>query len=144
MKVQKVTYADGRTGELCQMPYVEFSEGPSWDDWTDRPGGDYRDFAQPSGTDWSLCRDTCASDARCRAYTWVKYGIQGPAPHCWLKSSIPPAQKNDCCTSGVVRGSNPVSGAFKEGIDPKVRDVIGDCGKGMYKGQDGNCYPKLN
>jgi hypothetical protein len=31
----------------------------------------------------------------------VNPGVQGPAARCWLKSSVPPATPNSCCTSGV-------------------------------------------
>ncbi|MBF0481530.1 MAG: PAN domain-containing protein [Desulfovibrionaceae bacterium] len=67
---------------------------------TDRPGGDYVDFDLPSAR-YELCRDACARDANCRAYTYVKPGIQGPNARCWLKSSVPPAASRDCCVSGV-------------------------------------------
>jgi len=65
---------------------------------TDRVGGDYQSTNMDS---WSACATACASDAQCRAWTWVKAGIQGPSAKCWLKSTVPPPQANDCCTSGV-------------------------------------------
>jgi hypothetical protein len=66
----------------------------------DRPGGDYRDFNLDRG-DWHLCVAECNSDARCRAWTYVKPGVQGASARCWLKSSIPDKGPNTCCDSGV-------------------------------------------
>lgn len=66
----------------------------------DRPGMDYRNFdlseARPE-----LCQTACESDPRCKAYTYVKPGVQGPQARCWLKSGVPNAVANECCISGV-------------------------------------------
>lgn len=70
---------------------------------TDRRGGDYKDFDLPQPR-YESCRDACANDANCRAYTYVKPGGQGPNARCWLKSSVPsPASGLSCCISGVRR-----------------------------------------
>src|SRR6516162_10029563 len=63
------------------------------------PGDDYANF--PAGSAF-VCRNTCGGESRCQGWTWVKPGLQGPAGHCWLKSSIPlpPLVKDDCCSSG--------------------------------------------
>lgn len=67
---------------------------------TNRPGMDYRSFdlqdARPE-----LCRQACERDEKCRAYTYIKPGIQGPNARCWLKSGIPAPKKGGCCVSGV-------------------------------------------
>ena len=62
-------------------------------------GGDYANF--PAGSAF-VCRNTCGGESRCQGWTWVKPGLQGPAGHCWLKSSIPlpPLVKDDYCSSG--------------------------------------------
>lgn len=72
----------------------------SMDVGQDRMGGDYKGFplAQP---DPQLCRQACADDAACRAYTYVNPGIKGPQAMCFLKSSIVPATADACCTSGA-------------------------------------------
>ena len=67
-----------------------------------RYGSDYNGFDLPEARP-ELCRDWCASQAQCRAFTYVAPGRQGPAPRCWLKAAIPPPNRDDCCTSGVVR-----------------------------------------
>lgn len=70
---------------------------------TDRRGGDYKDFDLPQPR-YESCRDACANDPNCRAYTYVKPGGQGPNARCWLKSSVPqPASGLSCCISGVRR-----------------------------------------
>jgi hypothetical protein len=65
-----------------------------------RPGGDYRSFDLAQAIP-QLCRDACFGDSRCRAYTYVRPGIQGPSARCWLKSTVPNPQPNTCCVSGV-------------------------------------------
>jgi 1-phosphatidylinositol phosphodiesterase len=66
----------------------------------DRPGSDYRSFdlATPSP---EQCRDTCMVEPQCVAFTYVNPGLQGPSARCWLKSAVPNATPNACCTSGV-------------------------------------------
>jgi hypothetical protein len=66
---------------------------------TDRPGSDLRpgfDVATPSS-----CERACRQDGNCRAYTFVKPGVQGPGARCWLKSTAPARVANSCCVSGV-------------------------------------------
>jgi hypothetical protein len=75
----------------------------------DRAGSDYRSFDLPEPRP-DLCLSYCQNEAQCLAFTYVKPGIQGPAPRCWLKSAIPPATANACCVSGVVR-SQPAQAA---------------------------------
>ena len=66
-------------------------------DGFDMPGGDYSNF--PAGSAF-VCRNTCGGESRCQGWTWVKPGILGPTGHCWLKHTLPPLVKNDCCISG--------------------------------------------
>ncbi|GEM_PF-4838239 len=74
--------------------------GPmEWD--TDRMGLDYSNFDLPEA-DPALCRDACARDSKCKAWTYVKPNtIQGPRPRCWLKYAVPRPSHNTCCVSGV-------------------------------------------
>ena len=65
----------------------------------DRPGLDYS--KQVTGDDPAQCQSNCAGDRRCSAWTHVKAGVQGSTPFCYLKSDVPDAQPNGCCTSGV-------------------------------------------
>src|SRR5262245_27558470 len=65
---------------------------------SNRFGSDYRGFdaANPQ-----LCQAACANEAACKAWTWVKPGIQGPGGKCWLKNQVPPPTANACCVSGM-------------------------------------------
>jgi len=65
-------------------------------------GADYSNFWNASAEP-KLCQDACRSDAKCAAWTYVQPGVQGPQARCWLKSRVPQASKNECCTSGVER-----------------------------------------
>ncbi len=71
----------------------------------DRPGGDYRNF-DLSAPSHEACLAACVGDARCKAYTYVKPGVQGPIARCWLKESRPYASANNCCVSGSIRGGS--------------------------------------
>src|SRR5262252_5980233 len=81
---------------------VATQRGSSMELNTDRTGMDYKDFdlseARPE-----LCREACACDPNCRAYTYVKPGIQGPKARCWLKFDVPNPVQNQCCVSGVKK-----------------------------------------
>ena len=65
-----------------------------------RLGGDYRSF-ELTADDPELCRAACDDDVRCRAFTYVKPGLQGPAAKCWLKETVPASRAEGCCVSGV-------------------------------------------
>jgi hypothetical protein len=66
----------------------------------DRPGSDLRYFDLPIA-DPVACSEACRTEGLCRAFTYVKPGIQASSARCWLKSSIPSAQPSPCCISGV-------------------------------------------
>jgi PAN domain len=65
-----------------------------------RPGMDYRNF-DLSAANPELCWNECLREPRCRAYTYVHPGVQGPAPRCWLKDGVPNPRPESCCVSGV-------------------------------------------
>ena len=67
----------------------------------DRPGLDFSNFNLPA-PEPEMCRDRCAQDPKCKAWTYVKPNtIQGPNPRCWLKHAVPQKRPNNCCVSGV-------------------------------------------
>ncbi len=93
---------------------------------TDRYGSDYKGFDLAS-PDPALCAKACAEDTKCKAYTYVKPGVQGPAPRCYLKDPAPAASANECCVSGVkkavtARRPPPAKSAAKPAtpVDPSV------------------------
>jgi hypothetical protein len=67
-----------------------------------RQGSDYRVPIPLTEARPELCRDACLEDPKCKAFTYVKPGYQLPDKAvCWLKDSVPPREKNECCVSGV-------------------------------------------
>jgi len=86
-----------------------------WETWTDRPGNDIEKFSishqKEAFVAVAQCEDACIKRGDCLAFTYVKPGVQGIDGVCYLKGgSIPPAVKDKCCTSGVVK---PVSDSDK-------------------------------
>jgi hypothetical protein len=72
----------------------------SMDHDTNRAGHDYKHF-ELQEADPELCRAACAAKPKCRAYTFVKPGIQGERAQCWLKSQASPPEPAPCCVSGA-------------------------------------------
>lgn len=66
----------------------------------DRAGRDYRSVWLESAAP-GLCEALCLKDPRCKAYTYVKPGVQGPQARCYLKDAVPSPSRNSCCLSGV-------------------------------------------
>jgi hypothetical protein len=69
---------------------------------TDLRGASYRNF-ELSADSWQLCQSACKAEIQCLAWTAVHPGLPGGNARCWLKSVIPPAAANPCCTSGIER-----------------------------------------
>lgn len=54
------------------------------------------------------CSDWCLIESQCRAATYVKPGVQGPEPRCWLKTSVPASSPNTNTVSFIkYDSSNP-------------------------------------
>jgi hypothetical protein len=90
---------------------------------TDRPGLDYRSFDLPAA-DPKLCQDACAGEANCKAFTYVRPGVQGPSARCWLKSSVPNPVSNNCCVSGVKPPPPPPPPPTQQGLPSIPEPVI--------------------
>lgn len=97
---------------------------------TDRPGMDYKSFdiTDPDFSQVALetrptlyCEKPCISDPQCKAWTYVKPGIQGPRARCWLKSGVPEAVKNDCCVSGVKQMTEPMEPMKRPDIERRIK-----------------------
>src|SRR3954470_9435182 len=82
------------TGSVRQGLYGDF------EDDVNRLGYDYASF-ELEAPDPQLCQTACEKDVKCRAYTYVKPGYQGPPARCWLKSTIPQGTAHECCVSGA-------------------------------------------
>lgn len=72
-----------------------------------RPGLDFRQMSV--GNDPAQCRGACEADGKCRAWTFVRPGIQSVSAQCWLKHSVPSPVASNCCTSGVVAARAPAA-----------------------------------
>jgi hypothetical protein len=81
-------------------PAVAAPPAPALEVDTDRPGSDYAGFDQ-NPPDPAACAARCAQDGQCRAWTFVKPGIQGPAARCYVKNVAPAPVSNTCCVSGA-------------------------------------------
>jgi PAN domain len=90
---------------------------------TDMPGGDYQSV-ELERADPELCMQACLADVgKCRGFTYVKPGVQGPKAKCWLKSSTGPTIPAACCTSAKVDESgvvSPVDRGNKGGFEDTV------------------------
>lgn len=85
--------------DCCVSGFKQISAG-SFENNRDRAGMDYKNFDLAAANP-QLCETACENEGQCRAWTYVKPGLQGPAPRCWLKSGVPAAVVNNCCVSGV-------------------------------------------
>ncbi len=79
--------------------------GTSFESDTDRRGFDYQRL--PGTEDAESCRDLCLRDGKCRAWTWVKPGVQEARGVCYLKDPAPAATRDTCCVSGLGATSAP-------------------------------------
>jgi hypothetical protein len=94
-KGSSVTPATGITG-ITSTPKYTMEQG------IDRTGDDYKDF-DLALSDPKLCADACTLEAKCKAWTYVKPGVQGDKAHCWLKDKVPPPLQDENCVSGVKK-----------------------------------------
>lgn len=76
-------------------------------------GNDYKVFTLKPG-ERRKCRQACAKDRRCQAWTFVKPG-GGSAGECRLKRDIKLSFKNSCCVSGKKQDD------FRTGANTKAK-----------------------
>jgi PAN domain len=77
------------------------NDGIEWG--IDRIGGDLRNFEVAADPTGAVCKAACDSEGRCRAWTYMRPGYEGPAARCYLKNRLTLPRKRPCCISGVVR-----------------------------------------
>jgi hypothetical protein len=108
-----LTSAEAAKAELLVEPGV------------DRGGSDYRNFdvgnADLRDHPELICQTACQKEAQCKAWAYVKPGVQGPKARCWLKTAVPPARVDNCCVSGVMTGIEP--GIDRAGSDYRNFEV---------------------
>ena len=86
---------------LCESQVAAFAGAGRVELNTNRYGNDLMGFETAGG--WLDCLRACGNEPRCRAWTYVRPGIQGTAAHCWLKDGVPAASPDANCVSQVVR-----------------------------------------
>jgi hypothetical protein len=86
-------------GQRAPIPGV--GPNPQVERDTQRLGSDYAAF-DLSAPDPQQCFERCRGDNSCRAWTYVRPGVQGPTARCYLKNPAPPATSNACCVSGAI------------------------------------------
>lgn len=73
------------------------------------PGGGMRNNIDLAGFDFQRfgtrspaeCQTACMRARNCKAWTYVRPGVQGRFAVCRLKNAVPRATSNSCCVSGV-------------------------------------------
>lgn len=95
-------------GLAFSVALVCAGSGPALADYviqqnTDYPGNDIGSFTVPgpARNTYPACMSACDASPECRAWTYVKPGVQGRDAVCWLKSTAGPPVASDCCISGV-------------------------------------------
>ena len=79
---------------------VAAQTNPNFEYGVDRRGGDYRSFDLQFDAP-GLCAGQCAQEGQCRAWTYVKPGVQGPKARCWLKNVVPAPTRDGNVISGL-------------------------------------------
>jgi hypothetical protein len=87
-------------------------------------------LAEPN---YEICLQACEKDDRCKAWTYVQPGLQGPAARCWLKSVIPNERVSSCCISGykketVAKPHEPEQPVGADVTPPSSQDRAEDSG----------------
>jgi hypothetical protein len=83
----------------------------------DMPGDDYKDF-DLKNPDPQLCAQTCMNEAKCKAWTYVKPGVQADSARCWLKVRVPSRTQDENCVSGVKGAGSSGGGTTTSGTLP--------------------------
>lgn len=80
---------------------------PGMENNTNRPGADYDRFHINDNRP-DRCKSECERDpGRCKAWTYVRPGIQHKLAVCYLKSAVPAPAPDSCCISGVAASAPP-------------------------------------
>ena len=76
------------------------SPGFTMEENMNRYGEDYKDIGLATA-DPVLCAQACMKEGKCKAWTYVKPGVQAESAWCWLKDKVPPPSPDENCISGV-------------------------------------------
>ena len=89
----------------ADLPATAQPSGPHLEMGVARWGGDFQRFAVLSGKPQE-CAAACQNDEKCRSWTYVRPGVEGPSAFCRLKASVPFAASDPCCVSGISAGAS--------------------------------------
>jgi len=90
------------------------SIGPGMERDTNYYGSDYKNLDNITA---AQCQTACANEAPCKAWSWVKPGVQGPQAKCWLKNQVPAKSANSCCISGLkAKPTMAVIGRYPQSV----------------------------
>jgi hypothetical protein len=95
--------------------------GPGMQRDTNYFGSDYRNIDNITA---AQCQAACKNESQCKAWTWVKPGVQGPQAKCWLKNAVPAKSANTCCISGVDVKGAPSAVLTEQGAEGLVQQGI--------------------
>ncbi len=59
--------------------------------------------SETASDDGMQCAQLCRANAQCRAFSWVRPGIQRGSAMCWLKSGVPTAKADPNVNSGIIQ-----------------------------------------
>gem|GEM_PF-2818285 len=76
---------------------------------TDRPGMNIRSFEIDELAPCKICEDECSKDPNCKAFTYVKPGVQGKNAMCWLKYGVPEKRADTNCITAVKLQESPLA-----------------------------------
>lgn len=143
------------TNLLILSTFFAQSAAAAWEMNTDRPGMDIIEAAKPgvqySGSPFwiskdveafvalQICEDACKKRTDCKAFTYVKPGVQGKDGRCWLKRSVPKAVTNTCCTSGIVRPETKAdycNNYALKAVEAYLNNINWKCGYGGARWHD--------
>ncbi len=83
---------------------------------TDRPGSDYDKFHIDDQRP-DRCQSECLRQGdRCKAWTYVRPGVQHKYAVCYLKSEVPSARPDKCCVSGVLPSKSGAEAMKDRGV----------------------------
>ena len=87
---------------------------------TDRNGDDLLSYSLPLDDPYR-CQSDCTVHHRCRSWTYVKRGIQGPLARCYLKHGLGTVRADRCCVSGT----KVLQPGLQEPLPPPAREPEG-------------------
>ncbi len=88
---------------MNRVPKLDRPLPDNWKEGVNLPGSDIRNMSLVDGSP-AQCERECISDRRCKAWSFVLPGVQGPLAQCWLKDNASIQGVPDPkVTSGIIQ-----------------------------------------